>query len=211
MFITEMHAIGDRCVAVNARIMVTHDATADSIRALLPDFRVRRPMLRTVQALGAMFAFHRQDLRIFGGRHLSAGAVVNRTRVQCPSEFRFCPVMHHERRRTRLYAGTEQIRDGQCGMHGRRRDGSGRRRLFPVKWFGQRPARTCVFLSPRAVCRPSEGEHEIQEFRGNDNETDDLVEHVRALIRRKAREKEREKKENGKGTKSISRFRENKR
>lgn len=132
MFITEMHAIGDRCVAVNARIMVTHDATADSIRALLPDFRVRRPMLRTLQALGAMFAFHRQDLRIFGGRHLSAGAVVNRTRVQCPSEFRFCPVMHHERRRTRLYAGTEQIRDGQCGMHGRRRDGSGRRRLFPV-------------------------------------------------------------------------------
>ncbi len=85
--------------------MVTHDAPADAIRALFPGARVRRPMWRTMQALGAMFENHQPDLWIFGHWHRSAGAVVDGKRFQCLGELRTCSVIRREGRPARLSAG----------------------------------------------------------------------------------------------------------
>ena len=83
---------------VKSRIMVTHDAPADAIRAMFPGDRVRRHLSRTMQALNAMFEYHRPDLWIFGHWHRSAGAVVDGTRFQCLGELRYCSIIRQKPR-----------------------------------------------------------------------------------------------------------------
>ena len=109
--IAEFNAIVDRYAAVQPRIMVTHDAPADAIRALFPGDPVFQPMSRTMQALNAMLELHRPDLWIFGHWHRSAGGVVDGTRFQCLGELRYCSVTRGDDRTARLCGGVERIRE----------------------------------------------------------------------------------------------------
>ena len=91
--IAELNTIVDRYIAVKPRNMVTHDALADTVRALFPGDRVHRPLSRAMQALNAMLELHRPDLWIFGHQDRSAGGFVDGTRFQCLGEFRYCLVI----------------------------------------------------------------------------------------------------------------------